>query len=973
MKSCNIPIIVLPATSSGAVIRSSVNEAKAKATKNSSDRRRNNGKSKKNSFANFNLASLPFKVLFIFGVIVVLLQNNTTPSGSQVRSRNARALGEYQHDNGSGGGSHLFRGRGNGFSEPPGDFSDLDHNEIWQNRNKGGLIPPDHHDSHSIVVDPSVPSKPDTPPPHDDDDPHKIKPSRRVPSKPDTPPPHDDDDPHKIKPSEPVPSKPDTPPPHDDDDPHKIKPSEPVPSKPDTPPPHDDDDPHKIKPSEPVPSKPDTPPPHDDDDPHKIKPSEPVPSKPDTPPPHDDDDPHKIKPSEPVPSKPDTPPPHDDDDPHKIKPSEPVPSKPDTPPPFHPHRDHPLEPVNPEDPHHHDNPSKSHSRRRRDDPDDPTKFHSSHVLPIGPEDPEDPDDPSKIDWGKVFPPHPDHDGHHPNNAHYRGRRSTPGDHDDPDTGKFRRSKTERVHDDEDPDDPSMIHHSSVPHVDPDDDHHHPGVRGTPRRGNRYDERGYYMEGDDTIRISKTQKSIDDDKNGRINRSVDDQSEEGNIRFGGRNMPNEDVIRKGLQNVFKNVDESSPEGAMFKKWLSETLGGNGPNQGRGGNEDHNIHFASANQSIDEDVHDPRNGGDDHKFNISKSGRMIDEEVHHYGPGRKEDEHNFRYINSQKITDEHHPHGHMVQGVGDMGDANTHSRNRRNAPRGNGDDDDYKFNQVNRNSAFKKHDDDDDRYDIHSSTPERMPDDDDIYDPGHHGHGPGRNSGPSGYNGRRPTIIGSPYNPNMNRGPPGGMPYNPRGNPGRNQGPYNARNSSDDETYGPGNNRGENNVRNQRLGNVPGPYGNEPLPFGCTKAELQEDLTEDELNNRIKNLKQNATVKDMFILWNQVLMFERKLFIKTQEYIMHYAVYLQKTLMLPTPIRMKYWWRAHYNMTDELIKKERGDFNDFYTFVSKGGGGCQRWDFLYFLQAKRKSWSELRDLMKSIWMEILTYKMKKHSKL
>ncbi|SBS80587.1 phist protein [Plasmodium ovale curtisi] len=854
MKSCNIPIIVLPATSSGAVIRSSVNEAKAKATKNSSDRRRNNGKSKKNSFANFNLASLPFKVLFIFGVIVVLLQNNTTPSGSQVRSRNARALGEYQHDNGSGGGSHLFRGRGNGFSEPPGDFSDLDHNEIWQNRNKGGLIPPDHHDSHSIVVDPSVPSKPDTPPPHDDDDPHKIRPSH------------------------------------------------------------------------------------------------------------------------PVPSKPDTPPPHDDDDPHKIRPSHPVPSKPDTPPPFHPHRDHPLEPVNPEYPHHHDNPSKSHSRRRRDDPDDPTKFHSSHVLPIGPEDPEDPDDPSKIDWGKVFPPHPDHDGHHPNNAHYRGRRSTPGDHDDPDTGKFRRSKTERVHDDEDPDDPSMIHHSSVPHVDPDDDHHHPGVRGTPRRGNRYDERGYYMEGDDTIRISKTQKSIDDDKNGRINRSVDDQSEEGNIRFGGRNMPNEDVIRKGLQNVFKNVDESSPEGAMFKKWLSETLGGNGPNQGRGGNEDHNIHFASANQSIDEDVHDPRNGGDDHKFNISKSGRMIDEEVHHYGPGRKEDEHNFRYINSQKITDEHHPHGHMVQGVGDMGDANTHSRNRRNAPRGNGDDDDYKFNQVNRNSAFKKHDDDDDdRYDIHSSTPERMPDDDDIYDPGHHGHGPGRNSGPSGYNGRRPTIIGSPYNPNMNRGPPGGMPYNPRGNPGRNQGPYNARNSSDDETYGPGNNRGENNVRNQRLGNVPGPYGNEPLPFGCTKAELQEDLTEDELNNRIKNLKQNATVKDMFILWNQVLMFERKLFIKTQEYIMHYAVYLQKTLMLPTPIRMKYWWRAHYNMTDELIKKERGDFNDFYTFVSKGGGGCQRWDFLYFLQAKRKSWSELRDLMKSIWMEILTYKMKKHSKL
>ncbi|SBT57172.1 phist protein [Plasmodium ovale wallikeri] len=821
MKSCNIPIIVLPATSSGAVIRSSVNEAKANATKNSSDRRRNNGKSKKNSFANFNLASLPFKVLFIFGVIV----NNTTPSGSQVRSRNARALGEYQHDS-DNGGSHLFRGRGKGFNEPPGDFSDLDKNEIWQNRDKGGLIiPPDHHDPHTIV------------------------------------------------------------------------------------------------------------------------PSTPVPSKPDTPTPHDDADPHSFVPSEPVPSKPDTPTPHDDADPHSFVPSEPVPSKPDAPPPSH-HDDHQIEPVKPEDPHHHDNPPKSHSRRRRDDPDDPTKIHTHPALPIGPEDPEDPDDLSKINWGKMFPPHPDHDGHHPNNAHYRGRRNTPGDHD-PDSNKFRFVRRRQMHHDEDPDDPSMIHKFPTPNEDHDDDHHHPGVRGTPSpRGNRYDDRGYYMDGDDNIEIKKTQRSIDDDKHGRVNRSVDEQNEEGNIRFGGQNMPNEDVIRKGLQNVFQNVDESSPEGAMFKKWLTQTLGGNGPNQGRGGNEDHNIHYAAANRSVEEDVHDPRNGGDDHKFNFSKNERMIDEDVHHDEPGRREDEHKFRYINSQKIEDEHHPHGHNVQGMGYMGDANAHSRNRRNAPRGHGYDDD--------------------RYNINSNSPQRMPDDDDIYDPEYRGH-----HGPNGYNGRRPTIIGSPYNPNMNRGP-GGMPNDPRGNPGRNQGPYNARNSSDDEAYGPGI-RGGNNVMNPTLGNVPGPYGNEPLPFGCTKAELQEDLSEEELNNRIKNLKQNATVKDMFVLWNHVLMYERKLFIKTQEYIMHYAVYLQKTLMLPTPIRMKYWWRAHYNMTDELIKKERGDFNDFYTFVSKGGGGCQRWDFLYFLQAKRKSWSELRDLMKSIWMEILTYKMKKHSKL
>ncbi|SBS94713.1 Phist protein (Pf-fam-b) [Plasmodium malariae] len=224
--------------------------------------------------------------------------------------------------------------------------------------------------------------------------------------------------------------------------------------------------------------------------------------------------------------------------------------------------------------------------------------------------------------------------------------------------------------------------------------------------------------------------------------------------------------------------------------------------------------------------------------------------------------------------------------------------------------------------------------------------------------------------RPTIIGSPHNPIRLKGH-GASSSSHHTSSRRDESSHHRR--SREEDYDSGSNdarRGGHRNRRQEVGHHSA-NGNGVLPFGCSQGELQEQLSEEELNERLKGLRENASVKEMFTLFNQVIFHERKNFVKMQEYIMDYSKYLQKTMMLPTPIRMKYWWRAHYNMTDELIKKEKSDFNDYCAFVNKGQ--CDKYNFLYFVKAKRASWKELRELMKSIWMEILTYKMKKHSKM
>ncbi|KYN93378.1 exported protein (PHISTc), partial [Plasmodium reichenowi] len=186
----------------------------------------------------------------------------------------------------------------------------------------------------------------------------------------------------------------------------------------------------------------------------------------------------------------------------------------------------------------------------------------------------------------------------------------------------------------------------------------------------------------------------------------------------------------------------------------------------------------------------------------------------------------------------------------------------------------------------------------------------------------------------------------------------------------RNNYNSDYYTRGNERTYNNSNVTSSANRElMPYKKEILPFGVSNSELEDKLTEEELNERIRRLDFTVSVKDMFILWNHILAHERKKYTKMQEYLMYYSQYLEKTYLVPTAFRKKYWWRVHYILTEEVVKRERTDNLDFHQFLRKGS--CEKREFLYFINSKRKAWADLTETMKNIWMERLTYKMRKYS--
>ncbi|EUD64571.1 hypothetical protein C922_05042 [Plasmodium inui San Antonio 1] len=900
MRPCNIPIIVLSGTSSPADIKRAIDRSNQTVVK--SDGRKNRCKSKK-TFADFNLASLPYKVLFIFGVIVVLLQNNTTSSSLEV-NKNGRSLGEYyeedlyEYDRRGGRGSrwqkeedmHKPRMRGSnedyyderktGYPSSPGDKHTFHHIPAIP------LYDDEEHDKGNVIPDiQPTPKKPDDD--HTDKDEHsKIDPEPEVPSKPDDNPPSttltaaSPDGENKPNNTNEIVINKTQEPKEDDDKSHEIVIHQNQNDK------HDDDEnpeivipnPHKEKP--------------DDDKSHEIVIPNPHKEKP------DDDRSHERESSSTHKGK------QEDDKSHENV-------IPETDEDRHgsrtPHTDHkgriianPEAPLGRGDDHHHDAPHRpQHAQgnalrgtmhqcsngpnRRHDKGQDEREFRT-------------PDQHRRaVDNRRGGGGYDDYNGPDGYRGHY-GRRF--GDHH----REAYYASSEISYDDEFP---------------------RTGGRGSDGR---------------SIHYEKTQERIDEDipspHNGQL-RGSDDRS----IHFAKTQRMIDEDIPYPPNGRFRRSDDRSINYAEIEKMIDEDIP-YPPNGRFRRSDDRSIHYEEIQKMINEDIPSPPNGrlrGEDDRSNhyerynstnyeedfnrVPRAGRMESANPFNAPKGAKDDDHTIQGFSHQGFID-------------DVNDARNFPNSKCPSP---GPHRDPREICPSRTLPAKPDDQffDEDRFDPHDG-PGKFPD------------------------GRKKFMAGGPQGNQGGRGPQA------RGaRPDMEEDMYSSfrefmRKSPD--------NRGEDGGR--KLHGLPDRDNEEPR-LRCTRSELQDQMAEQELNCKIRNLRPETPVKEMFVLFNQVLSLERKKFVRMQEYIMQYSQYLQKTLMLPTSIRMKYWWRAHYNMTDELIKKERGDFQDFYALVT--GGQCERGDFLSFVNAKRKSWAELRDLMTSIWMEILTYKMKKHSKL
>ncbi|CAA9986258.1 Plasmodium exported protein, unknown function [Plasmodium knowlesi strain H] len=876
MNPCNIPIIVLPGTSSPADIRRAIDTNNQ--TVATSDGKKSKCKSRK-SFADFNLASLPYKVLFIFGVIVVLLQKNNTSSNLEV-SRNGRSLGAYSHDD-----SYEYYGSGRKWEDEE-DMYNLrmrgrDENDGDEKNREHRSDADDKRTFHDMKPAPAYDDEKD-----DKRTFHDMKPA----------PAYDDEKDDKSKiihDNKPVPPKPDGDEKNkehrsDADDKRTFHDMKPAPAYDD----EKDDKSKIIHDNKPVPPKPDGDEKNkehrsDADDKRTFHDMKPAPAYDD----EKDDKSKIIHDNKPVPPKP------DGDDPgkgdgHNVVPSPDVPDDDPTNPPAT-----TAAPRTPGGDKHDD---------RHDDKDNVIKIIKTHKI--------EPDD--EHDDDRRYDRHDD--------RHYDDRRFDRHDDRHDDDRRFDRHDDDRrydKHDDRHYDDRRFDRHDDR-RFDRHDD----------RRYDRHDDDRHYDKHDDrhddkdnVIKIIKTHKIEPDDEHDddrRYDRHDDRHYDD--RRFDRHDDRHDDDRHYDDRRFDRHDDGSHPNHRGRRVGVTGAMSqGPDPRGDRRGDEREFRNYDERGRNLDDrrgrNRYDDFNGLDEFGGYYNRRFRRGDDSSAHYDR-----------FNSMRYE------GDFSQGSrgGRMRNENPFS-----VPRDRRDD---------VNGPRKSHD---------SRPPRGNPEDDPRQFP----------------NSRGPMEREDEFEDGRNRR----MRAGPQGDEGRRDERGRDRrldmeedrfNSREDFMR-----RSADGRRGQVGRDVHGrPEGDdERLPFGCTQAELEEQMTEEELNRRIQNLRPNATVKEMFVLFNQILSFERKKFVKTQEYIMRYSQYLQKTLLLPTPIRMKYWWRAHYNMTEELIKKERGDFQDFYAFVNRGP--CQKWDFLYFVNAKRKSWEELSDLMKSVWMEILTYKMKKHSKL
>ncbi|KJP86207.1 hypothetical protein AK88_04178 [Plasmodium fragile] len=136
-----------------------------------------------------------------------------------------------------------------------------------------------------------------------------------------------------------------------------------------------------------------------------------------------------------------------------------------------------------------------------------------------------------------------------------------------------------------------------------------------------------------------------------------------------------------------------------------------------------------------------------------------------------------------------------------------------------------------------------------------------------------------------------------------------------------------------------------------------PYGCTDADLIEELSEDDINKRLEGLGSQVSVRDMFILWSNVHRLERKKYIKMQERAKLFCDDLVRGFHIPEEVRMEVWMRVHRCMTSLFLRFEKRHHKHFYMFLNRGPSARIR--FLSYINRTRNVWNMRRLKIDNYW--------------
>ncbi|KJP84858.1 hypothetical protein AK88_05513 [Plasmodium fragile] len=157
-----------------------------------------------------------------------------------------------------------------------------------------------------------------------------------------------------------------------------------------------------------------------------------------------------------------------------------------------------------------------------------------------------------------------------------------------------------------------------------------------------------------------------------------------------------------------------------------------------------------------------------------------------------------------------------------------------------------------------------------------------------------------------------------------------------------------------------------------YNKNEIMFRCVNIGNCDDVTEDELNDKLNNIKGAVNSRTMHLVWKYVQNHEKVNFIRMQQEIQNYCKLSAKYYNIPEEFDTKKCKHVDDKITNALQKRERFDLKNINEFAKEDI--CARWEFLRYIKLKRRSWKELRESTQQKWANYINdvfknYKSKK----
>ncbi|ANQ07389.1 Uncharacterized protein PCOAH_00015460 [Plasmodium coatneyi] len=142
----------------------------------------------------------------------------------------------------------------------------------------------------------------------------------------------------------------------------------------------------------------------------------------------------------------------------------------------------------------------------------------------------------------------------------------------------------------------------------------------------------------------------------------------------------------------------------------------------------------------------------------------------------------------------------------------------------------------------------------------------------------------------------------------------------------------------------------------------------KNNNSEEMTDEELNERIGKLKGPVDTGTMLYVWNYVYDHERKKYIRMVEDMREACRILADYYNVPWECEMKKYSYAHDKMIKMLLKRENFEIKNIKEFATDEPI-CARWEFQRYLKLKQRSWADFTERMGRKWTNKLEHSFRK----